>query len=487
MFGAGAERDFKLPSGYEYIKETILLGDEKKDTCNSTKLQNEILSSYFSNEKKSYFASLSKGYSYSNYFFTTYEYIYSVILSSLLYSFINFDEKKLTIVQNDRLQFFLSDFQKKEIEELVGNKIIKDSEKDETIKSHKEDVLNEFKKIINDEIKYSEIKLTTFKEIFGKDNEGKIKWPAECNVTGVLDSCFSSIINPAVFGKIKFSKIFNYYWSCFFSIANGIVKYFKDKGSMSDDSKYLIDGNLDLKKAIFNIKDFIKEIYGYDIKDDESYYSHINKKLSDKIHCSGLITTNYFHFAEKLIHVKNTAYLNGKLSLFEFPENLEVLDLIEDCLPENKLFFPFLFGQSFLKPVVVPEQTEEFHKYKEILDATDILVVLGYSFSRDDNHVNSFIHKFLKEKKKKLIYVAHDCLICSEDEQITEKKILEKKLYFTENAIQDQLIIVPCKKDVDVYLTNEEVVDSIFQKITEQNINTKNINEANTFEQNASL
>lgn len=112
------------------------------------------------------------------------------------------------------------------------------------------------------------------------------------------------------------------------------------------------------------------------------------------------------------------------MSLFEFPELLEVRDFSEQKentaspLPAEHIFFPFIFGQSYLKPVVDKRQTEEFHKFGKILDGSDILVVLGYNINEDDNHVNSFIHGYLKDKGKRLVVVTDN-----EDEKTIRKKL----------------------------------------------------------------
>lgn len=112
------------------------------------------------------------------------------------------------------------------------------------------------------------------------------------------------------------------------------------------------------------------------------------------------------------------------MSLFEFPELLEVRDFSEQKentaspLSPKHIFFPFIFGQSYLKPVVDKRQTEKFHKFGKILDGSDILVVLGYNINEDDNHVNAFIHGYLKDKGKRLVVVTDN-----EDEKTIRKKL----------------------------------------------------------------
>ena len=64
----------------------------------------------------------------------------------------------------------------------------------------------------------------------------------------------------------------------------------------------------------------------------------------------------------------------------------------------EKLFFPFIFGQSLIKPIVSDIQIDAFTEFKSLLNKTDILVVLGYNINEDDNHINALLHKYAKSK-----------------------------------------------------------------------------------------
>ena len=43
-------------------------------------------------------------------------------------------------------------------------------------------------------------------------------------------------------------------------------------------------------------------------------------------------------------------------------------------------------------------QIEEFSKALEILNESNVLIVIGYNFNCDDNHINSLLHTYLHEK-----------------------------------------------------------------------------------------
>ncbi len=104
--------------------------------------------------------------------------------------------------------------------------------------------------------------------------------------------------------------------------------------------------------------------------------------------------------------------LNGQLKLFEIPETLEVIDITQENLPNDKLYFPFIFGQSYTKPIVSHHQIKAFQMMKDTLDESNILVILGYNINEDDNHVNAYLRDFICTKhlgrQKKIIVVTND-------------------------------------------------------------------------------
>ena len=200
-----------------------------------------------------------------------------------------------------------------------------------------------------------------------------------------------------------------------------------------------------------NIEQITKELYNIDIfalAPMNVYYQIIRQKLEahkSEIQCIGAITTNYYRFCE--IVSSNTIYLNGQLKRFEYPELLEVADMNQESVRKDKLLFPFIFGQSLVKPIVNSIQTEEFHRLYELLnskDGVDILVVLGFNINEDDNHINAFLHDYVK-KGKKLIIISND-----------EHFDVERKLKCSKSEVVIRKVN---------YGNNEEVINEIFDEI----------------------
>ena len=154
-------------------------------------------------------------------------------------------------------------------------------------------------------------------------------------------------------------------------------------------------------------------------------YTEINKRIrSEKYECSGIITTNYYNLCEQVSKDVKAIYLNGMLSQFEFPENIDVVSIKREHTDKrfegHSLFFPFIFGQSLVKPIVHSKQVNEYSKFKKYLDRSDILVVIGYNMNSDDNHINSYLREYVMTPKKSIIVLG------STDEKTITKQTQNK-------------------------------------------------------------
>lgn len=276
-------------------------------------------------------------------------------------------------------------------------------------KTERGKALKEIFKEINDfeEYQYTSYTLSSI-HVKINDDEGKSK-------NGLLDRFFHTIINPHKHGEIYFSIVVNYYWCCYFAIVDCILKYLKNNSLLNTNlNEYYTEEKTDYKKILSQIDIFTKELYNIDLSkiSTQNYYSEISKKIKEKsFDCCGIITTNYFKFVEIIKQALpdiEIAYPNGQLKLFEYPSLLEIQDFSinkKTSYDKNRIFFPFIFGQSFIKPIVNSNQINEFKKIENILTKADVLAIVGYGINEDDNHINAFLHDFIK-KGKQIIYVS---------------------------------------------------------------------------------
>lgn len=428
LFGAGAEIDLKLPGGFKYLKESILLSYDDKD--NSSKELLTALSQFF---KEKYFFKdntnlIQEYYKYGKYVLCDKKFKFR------LYAEFVFDQKK-------EKEFYPEDLRNKIFEN--GN-----------LKSDKDSCISDIKKAFENDKKETDFFRKCKTEFDKTVNDANVSIEINRYIAGVLDFYFHTIINPVKFGSQRFSKIFNYYWACYFSIVNGILKNLDKTDSLYEE--FYENGKLCYKKILEKISDFTDSLYKKDLFEDKvSYYHYIKKYLHGKQNysLSGVITTNYFDFAERELKELggNFAYPNGQLKLFEFPESLEVKNIIEskDFKTDGScLFFPFIFGQSYVKPIIHPIQIKEFAKIDEILSDSELLVVLGYGINEDDSHLNAYLHDFANK---------HNILIVTnEDEKIALPKYKARL-----RIVNGNLHI--CK--VNYNSEKKSIIEKIFEKL----------------------
>lgn len=133
-----------------------------------------------------------------------------------------------------------------------------------------------------------------------------------------------------------------------------------------------------------------------------NYYKIISKSVQG-VSCY-FATTNYTPYLQFYFEKERLIYLNGKMSWFEDYQKLRVYDIEKDdhgmlLSDEGKIkaeIFPFIFIQSGVKPIVAPMQIEQYHKFLSKLKSCEVLVVLGYNFNNDDNHINAIIVDWLR-------------------------------------------------------------------------------------------
>ena len=145
----------------------------------------------------------------------------------------------------------------------------------------------------------------------------------------------------------------------------------------------------------------------------DNYYSLLAKSELD-FH---IATTNYTKIVADIVNGKKdkeVVYLHGKLTWFEDLENLCVYDCDSDddlkhlkakCAEAPEKIIPFIMIPSGIKPIICKRQIEEFYKFIQKLNSSNYLVVVGYRFNSEDNHINSIIAEWLRKNKNRLIYL----------------------------------------------------------------------------------
>lgn len=452
LFGAGAEGkgNYGLPKGAEYILDVFRLQE---------KLKENVLAQNFPNE---YFkqCDMGKTYTYRRDTVDLAQIILKELVKKKASEKFDFYEKYQCeieqLLNKDELKEVeeANENESKEAKLLSGENECEEKQEDNVEETEKE-IQNYFKQILKvKSVKKVDITSPFCRDLLNVDNEGYVVIDYQKGLSGVLDSCFHTIINPNKYGVGKFTRIFNFYWSCYFAIIKPILSVLIDLGYV-EFKQYFENDECKYEEIIGNIDTFTKLLYDvhYIKTEKKTYYDCIQEHLKkEQYECQGVLTTNYYNFCEQ-VPAKNYAYLNGQLKYFEYPENLEVADLSKEEKKEGKLFFPFIFGQSHVKPIVHSTQTEAFATMKKVLKKTEILIVLGYGISEDDNHINAFLHEFLNGENKKILCIT---------EKDTEEKMAARLRM--DGNIQGKII---CNYENFDDAHNEQIIKNMFDRLGE--------------------
>lgn len=457
FFGAGAEGkgNFELMNGIEFMRNSYL------SSTHSDKVTKLLKSSFTNN----YFNEKFK-YNSSTFFMKTTT--TSILKRWIMY---NLNNKDIYNLYHDDIKGILNKTEYKEYkEDIFTDKSSQDDslegktdkpEKD--IESRANSIETSFFEILtnkeNSKKHLSIIKTSILKELFvdvkSETLEFKTEFPT--GISHILDGYFHTLIDPVNFGRNKFSKIFNYYWMIFFSIYDNIIYLMKQNNYIEHKNELGIDSVLVNLEELYKLdSDDLKKL------NDTSYYNLIADKLesnhnkSSKYHLSGVITSNYYRFPEIITEPCNISYVHGKLSWFEFPEFNQTVDLLSPTVNNfgnDKIFFPFIMGQSYVKPIISSLQVREYYKMKKILDDSDVMIVLGHSISPDDFHLNAYLREFVVKDNKFIIYVTSDS---------NDLDLIKKNLKLDNNFDRIECCVVNYHKNTTVQIINE-----LFKKIDE--------------------
>lgn len=203
-----------------------------------------------------------------------------------------------------------------------------------------------------------------------------------------LDEKFNSLRFGTSLPSAK--KVLNAYWTVYMLMLEKLYK---------------LDENFEWSYS--NLFSLLNKDYTLDVNKshEDSYYDSI-KKYDSKIN---IVTTNYTKLAEEKC-CSNVTYLHGNMSWFEDVEKLTVYDCnnsteMEEAIKRSDSLIPFILIPSGVKPMICKKQLVEFGKFISYLDNSSCLVVIGYKFNNEDNHINSIIGDWLKKSpSNKLVY-----------------------------------------------------------------------------------
>ena len=439
LFGAGAEFGLGFPSGAKYVQETLLYKREK--------MYNALSDFYTGRLDKDYINSYIKEYLFANNSNALEELVGLSTKNAIkVLGFENCDAgtrqyyerviKPQEEIERDRFSTNSRKKVEKEIDEAKTNMLPVILS---CIIQHEEN--NNGKKITGkDSVSESAEKTESFSYSSLRDN---------LVYYGVVERDFATIIHPEKGGKKVFWRLINFYWSAFFSIFLPLCKLANpDWYPKDNDSKVATEEQYEAILHDFpsRIKEVIEtfqkgnEFYNNNTIMAESYYSVFKNHFPN----SSAITTNYTPFIEHY-YGRESIYLAGKLSEFEFPKELKVEDVCTGFSKDNwndAFVFPFIMTQAPIKPIIVSQQIKQYAAATEALKKTDALVVVGYSLGEEDNHIISILREYIASGKKRFVFCKH--YDGSEPFNVEkEKENVLGKLRITSKEMADCVVVIP--------------------------------------------
>ncbi len=416
FFGAGAEVDFGLPAGVQYTLDTILSKRSK---------MNAALRDFYKDKLSDNFSPY-----YSENMFSVKSHTFREIVFRACRKAKEDDDKIETGIKILELSKKYEELEKeKESEEKQNCK----KDLDKQIKD-----IFDFVMLDIDETKNSMISKRPRHLSEAVENDDRIRLLNYFTYYGSIEKDFSTIINPKSAGIKRFWRLINYFWSAFFSILFPVLKLSAKYGDAQEDTEGLYKGILE------HLPEVIKYIYsdGYKEKLEESYKNSYYRKISQIFPESIAATTNYTPFLE-FSAFRKKIFLAGKLSQFEIPDELRIVDLKESQDIVNKMIFPFLLTQAPVKPIINGTQLEEYNAFIDFLKDLRTLVIIGYGMNENDDHINALLRGFLTQSSdKKIVY----CKFLKGGEIFDITKSVDEvaqRLRISDEAVKHQIYVIP--------------------------------------------
>lgn len=154
------------------------------------------------------------------------------------------------------------------------------------------------------------------------------------------------------------------------------------------------------------VRAYIYEV-GHDAKiiNSDGYYNMLKDAIeAKKIEASAIATTNYNSLIEDILGC-DVIYLNGSTSVWYDPYLNKIGTKEELNAGEQHIIVPLIFTQSGTKPMTAISMSEKYVDLYRDWKESDAIVVVGFGFGQDDEHINGILRTLVNDDGKKLIIV----------------------------------------------------------------------------------
>ena len=156
---------------------------------------------------------------------------------------------------------------------------------------------------------------------------------------------------------------------------------------------------LTVRRYIKNLNDAVN------LESVNGYYNLLRTSIDNgELEVCGLATTNYTTLIKEIV-AKDVAFLNGSIETWYDPYLNRTGSMEELNKKEKHLLVPLLFTQSGTKPMTSIEMAQTYVNIYEKWKAADKIVVIGFGFGVDDEHINGILRNLVTENNKELVVV----------------------------------------------------------------------------------
>ena len=187
------------------------------------------------------------------------------------------------------------------------------------------------------------------------------------------------------------------------------------------------------KIAVFllTVRQYIAELgENADKHNDDGYYNMLRKALDeDKYEASVIATTNYNTIIEEILgSIYPVTYLNGSVNDWYDPYLNKVGTEAELDNDEHHITVPLIFTQSGTKPMTSISMSIKYVKMYQEWKKSDSIVIVGFGFGSDDEHINGILRTLVNDDDKNLQVVT----LKHNKSEVEEAKAVARKIKVTD-------------------------------------------------------
>lgn len=164
------------------------------------------------------------------------------------------------------------------------------------------------------------------------------------------------------------------------------------------------------KMVIFllTVYEYISELgKNANINNPNGYYNMLSNAISSsKFEVSSIATTNYNCIISDILGEScSIVFLNGSVETWYDPYLNKIGKKSDLDDNEHHILVPLLFTQSGTKPMTSISMASQYVRMYEEWKRSDAIVVVGFGFGEDDEHINGILRTLVNDDKKTLVVV----------------------------------------------------------------------------------